>query len=128
MHRQGGLPFRLQGLVVLACATCCAHVVARTAAPCFTCSASICVQLSKCIECSMSLSKRPKPVPDDVPAAKRLAHNVRDLYASNDISARRTQSLINDMHSANVRHNLAPPMDINNKNLPRSLRKKLLKF
>ena len=75
----------------------------------------------------MSLSKRPRPVPDDVPAPKRLAHNVRDLYASNDISARRAQSLINDMHSANVRHNLAPAMDLDNKNLARTIRTRLLK-
>lgn len=76
---------------------------------------------------SMSLSKRPKPVDDAVPAPKRLCANIRDLYASNEISARRTQSLINDMHDASVGCVPGPRMDINNKHLARKLRKTLLK-
>ena len=78
-----------------------------------------------CID-SMSLSKRPAPVDEATPAAKTLCANLRDLYGSNDISARRTQSFINDMHDANVRHVPAPRQDLNNKNLARSLRKTML--
>lgn len=74
----------------------------------------------------MSFSKRPKPVDDDTPAPKRLCANVKDLYASNEVSARRAQSLINDMHAAGVRHTPGPPRDVDNKNLARRLRKTML--
>ena len=78
-----------------------------------------------CID-SMSLSKRPAPVDDATPAAKRLRGNLRNLYGSNEISARRTQSFINDMHDANVRHVPGPRMKLTNKNLVRKLRKTML--
>ncbi len=75
----------------------------------------------------MSLSKRPRPVDDAIPAPKRLCANVRDLYASNEISARRTQSLINDMHAAGVAHCPAASRNIDAPNLARTLRRRLLK-
>lgn len=75
---------------------------------------------------SMSFSKRPKPVDDATPAAKRLCANVKDLYASNEVSARRAQSLINDMHSASVKHTPAPAMNLNKNNLARKLRRTML--
>ena len=78
-----------------------------------------------CID-SMSLSKRPAPVDDATPAAKRLCENLRNLYGSNEISARRRQSFINDMHDANVRHVPGPRMKLPNKNLARKLRKTML--
>jgi len=72
------------------------------------------------------LSKRPKPYSDDVPAPKRLAANVRNLYASNLVSCRRTQSLINDMDSANVEHLPAPVNpNLDDSNLARTLRKRM---
>ena len=74
------------------------------------------------------LSKRPKPYPDELPAAKRLAANVRDLYAANEISCRRTQSLINDMQDANVKHKPGPVQrNLNSKNLARRLRRAISK-
>jgi hypothetical protein len=75
---------------------------------------------------SMSLSKRPAPVDDACPPSKRLRENVRDLYSSNVISAKRTQSIINDMHAANVMHTPGPRMKLTNKNLARKLRRTLL--
>ena len=78
-----------------------------------------------CID-SMSLSKRPAPVDEATPAAKRLCENPRDMNGSNEISARRTQSFINDMHDANLRHVPGPRRNLNNENLARSLRKTML--
>ena len=60
------------------------------------------------------LSKRPRPYSDDVPAPKRLAANVRNLYASNVVSANRTQMLVNDMASASVRYLPIPPQPLGN--------------
>lgn len=78
---------------------------------------------------SMSFSKRPAPYDEDTPAAKRLCANVRDLYGTNTISARRTQSFINDMHDASVRHVPGPRQSLDPKrggNLAKKLRKQML--
>ena len=78
---------------------------------------------------SMSFSKRPAPYDEDTPATKRLCANVRDLYATNTISARRTQSFINDMHDASVRHVPGPRQSLDPKrggNLAKHIRKQML--
>ena len=74
------------------------------------------------------LSKRPRPYDDDVPAAKRLAANVRDLYAMNTVSCRRTQMLINDMHAAGVADLPAPVNSLEDTHLARKLRGKMTKW
>ena len=74
------------------------------------------------------LSKRPKPYSENLPPAKRLAANVRDLYASNTISCRRTQMFVNDMEDASVQHLPAKVRrNLDHKNLARNLRKGMLK-
>ena len=72
-------------------------------------------------------SKRPKPYDARLAAPKRLAANVRSMFARNTTSARQTQTLINDMASANVRHLPAPPADADDSNCARRLRKKMMR-
>ena len=73
------------------------------------------------------LSKRPRPYDEMVPSPKRLAANVRDLFAENVISCRRTQMLINDMASAGVTDLPGRVADINSSNLAKNLRRSFAK-
>ena len=76
------------------------------------------------------LSKRGKPYnPNAVAARRRLGLNVRNLFASNTVSARQAQELFNDAEAAGVEgHNLPTrSRDMKSKNLARDLRKSLLK-
>jgi len=49
------------------------------------------------------LSKRQRPYDaDELPPGKRLERNIQDLYRNNDVSAQRTQELVNDACEAGV--------------------------
>ena len=71
------------------------------------------------------LSKRPRPYDERLAAPKRLAANVRSMFARNTLSARHTQTLINDMKSANVRHLPGEVADADDVNCARRLRRSL---
>ena len=76
---------------------------------------------------SAMLSKRPKPYDERLAAPKRLAANVRGMFARNTVSARQTQTLINDMASASVRHLPAPVADADGEQCARRLRRKMMR-
>ena len=49
------------------------------------------------------LSKTARPYdPSDLPAPKRLRANIADLYATNQVSAKRIQEVINDIADSGV--------------------------
>ena len=76
------------------------------------------------------LSKRGKPYnPNASAASRRLGLNVRNLFASNTVSASQAQELFNDAEAAGVeRHNLPTrSRDMKGTNLARDLRKSFLK-
>jgi hypothetical protein len=65
---------------------------------------------------------------EDLPASKRLRHNLADLYLSNEISALRASTLISDAaaaHASNVADLVSDGR--NKKNLARDLTRKLMK-
>ena len=74
------------------------------------------------------LSKRARPYDRDaVPKGGKLLANIKDLWASNEVSAKRAQTMVNDAHDdglASLRHQVR---DEASKNISRTLRRAFLK-
>lgn len=62
-----------------------------------------------------------------VPAAKRLRHNITDLFSSNLVSAERAQELFNDANAAGDKECRSFVRPRTGKNIARGLQRRLLK-